>query len=424
MMMNGAWSRPPTSRITTLSDLGDLGEKISEGAGECSFVCKLSSHPGWLYKAYRAPSSADNVSRLDRLIGLPGQMSVRDRLAVDTRIAWPSARVVNSANQTIGVLLPMAPEAYKFEMALPGGRTRRKYLEVDVLALSGARQRQMGLPPQSLADRISVCASIADAADLLERRGLVYLDWSYANIFWRLADHSAYLIDLDGASFGPRPQIHAPQWDDPHVPLGTTAGNSSDRYRVALLITTCLTGKRIHDAQARTELSELRKESAEIEQLAELLILALTMDPSSRPEIARIKAALDAVNGAAAAGRTPPLRGSTSATSTLGGVNKWNKIEGRSPTRANPPVTPPRTTSPPAPKPEPLVPATTSSASPYSVMNTGWSRNTGHGAGTPVRPPYQSRTPARPPASGVAVAVKAAAVLIAIIIICVIIASL
>ena len=312
-----------------LGELGRLGEKISEGAGECMFVCKLESHPGWLYKAYRAPASAESISRLDQLITLPGQMSARDKAIVDEHTSWPAVRVVNPANKTTGVLLPMAPEAYRYEMTLPGGRSKSKYLEVDVLALAGARQRQMGLPPQSLCHRISICASIAATADLLERYGLVYLDWSYANIFWRPVDHSAYLIDLDGVSFGPRPQIQSPQWDDPHVPLGTTAGSSSDRFRVALLITSCLTGKRVFDAQARTELNELRKQSAEVEQLAELLIITLTSVPTFRPTIARMKAALDAVNSASAGGWASTSRGRSSTSSpTLGGVSGWKPIKG------------------------------------------------------------------------------------------------
>lgn len=198
MMMNAVWARPPAGRITGLSELGGLGEKISEGAGESAFVGMLKSHPDWLYKAYRAPAASESVRRLDRLIALPGQMPGSDKAIVNEHTSWPAARVVNSANQTTGVLLPMAPETYQYEMSLPGGRTKSKYLEVDVLALAGSRQRQMGLPPQSLFDRIAVCASIAATADLLERYGLVYLDWSYANIFWRPADRSTYLIDLDG----------------------------------------------------------------------------------------------------------------------------------------------------------------------------------------------------------------------------------
>ena len=137
------------------------------------------------------------------------------------------------------------PETYQYESgSWRGGQDVSKYSRWTCSPSRRRQQAQAGLPPQSLTDRISVCASIAARAALFERHGLVYLDWSYANIFWCRGDHSAYVIDLDGCSFGPRPQIQTPSWDDPHVPLGTTAGNESDRYRVALLIARCLTGQR------------------------------------------------------------------------------------------------------------------------------------------------------------------------------------
>ena len=106
---------------------------------------------------------------------------------------------------------------------------------MDVLALPETRQAQIGIPPQSLADRISVCASIAAVGALFERHNLVYLDWSYANVFWSLFDHSAYVIDLDGcssaASTDPVLQLggSADAW-------GENASSESDRNRMALLI--------------------------------------------------------------------------------------------------------------------------------------------------------------------------------------------
>lgn len=426
--MNAVWSNPPVGRVCRLSEIGELGEKVSEGAGESMFVCKLVSYPGWLYKAYRAPAAAESVSRLDQLITLPRQMTARDLAIVDQRASWPASRVVGPANQTTGVLLPAAPEAYRHEMALPGGRSKVKYLEVDVLALPGARQRRMGLPPQTLFDRIAICTSITATADLLERRGLVYLDWSYANVFWCPADHSAYLIDLDGVSFGPRPQIHSPQWDDPHVPLGTTAGSSSDRFRVALLITSCLTGKRVFDAQARTELSALRQQSAEVEQLAELLIVTLTAAAASRPTVARMKAALDAVNVANAGGPTSTSRGG-GATSppSVGGVTGWKPVVRRPPTQVHPHITPPPATrsDPAAPAASwtsglPSQPTVTGPTWPPPPVNTGTGGSRGPGSSNRV----QSVTPSRPPAKPSNRVLTVAIWIIVLVVIGVIIANL
>ncbi|MGD0699409.1 MAG: hypothetical protein ABSA02_05945 [Trebonia sp.] len=431
--MSGVWSKPPASRVASLSDLGSQGEKVSEGAGESLFVCELRRHPGWLYKAYRAPTSAESAARLDKLIGLPAAMTVKDRSVVDGHTSWPAVRVVDAANRTTGVLLPMAPRAYQHEMSLPGGRSTKKYLEVDVLALSETRQQQMGLPPQSLADRISICRSIVATADLLERHDLVYLDWSYANVFWRPVGHSAYLIDLDGISFGPRPQIHSPQWEDPHVPLGTTAGKPSDRYRVALLITSCLTGKRVYEAEARTELGELRKMSAEIEQLAELLIMALTSAAAARPTIARIKAALDAVPHASAASAPRYGQGSGAAvTPDRGGVKDWKPIGNRGSTQATPSVTVPPTAKPAPQKPPVTVASSASTPSSPQTGATAGSSTAGSAAGGGVmnntqwaRPQQntQSQTPVRQPSGGLPAALKVTLWIIAIIVIIAILAN-
>jgi hypothetical protein len=447
MMMNGVWSRPPGGRIMRIGD-GDLGEKISEGAGESLFVCKLKNHPGWLYKAYRSPSADDSVARLDRLIGLPAAMTPPDQAIVDQHTAWPAARVVNAAGRTTGVLLPMAPAAYQFEMALPNGRSLRKYLEVDHLAQAAARQQQVGLPAQSLADRISVCASIAATADLLARFGLVYLDWSYANIFWCPADHSAYLIDLDGSSFGPRPQIQTPLWEDPQVPLGTTAGNSSDRYRVALLIASCLTGQRVHEAQAaRTQLIELRKQSVEVEQLAELLLVALTTNAAGRPAIAKMKGALDAVDRAV----RPATRTSATRTSHVmddrGGVTNWKPIGGKPATTAQPTTHPAgqstgqstgRPTGTPPASPVTPGPATIKTGSSptwagasagrgtSSVTSRASANGAGQSSGYQPRTPasYQPRTPAKPGSNTTAVVIKTAVAIVVLVIFCVILANL
>ena len=60
---------------------------------------------------------------------------------------------------------------------LPGGRTQRKVLEVDVIGLTEARQAEIRGPRQALASGIAVCASIAAVGALFERHGPRNLDW-------------------------------------------------------------------------------------------------------------------------------------------------------------------------------------------------------------------------------------------------------
>jgi hypothetical protein len=261
--------------------------------------------------------------QLDRLIQLPKQMTAADRALVDEHTSWPVSRVLDEQQKIIGVLMPLAPPAYSSHRQLPSGRSESRVLEVDVLALNETRQTILGLPPQSLADRISVCASIATVGALIERHDLVYLDWSYANLFWSLHDHSAYVIGLDGCSFGPRPQINAPDWEDPQVPLGQSAGNQSDRYRVALLIARCLTGLRSNPTEIRSELFTLRLYQGAVSGVVGLLVRALKGESvDKRPSIGEISAALE-VAKVEALGLGP---GVSSSQSARGGVTSWKPL--------------------------------------------------------------------------------------------------
>jgi hypothetical protein len=374
--MTGAWSYPPLDRVASVSEIGEIGEKLSENDGESRFVAGLRYYPDWIYKEYRSAVPAQQCSQLDHLVRLPGQMTPADRALAESHISWPAVRVVNSRYDTTGVLAPRASERYYADLRGSGGRTQRKALLVDQLALPPASQQRILSTAQSLADRVAVCASIAAVGALFERHGLVYLDWSYANIFWSLDDHSCYVIDMDGSSFGPRPQIHSPGWDDPLVPLGGDAGNESDRYRVALLIARCLTGVRGSAPDARTALNNLRRgHSAGVEQVAELLILSLTAQSTrDRPTVERIKTALDAVNSGwsdAGTAQQPPTS-----------IKGWKKVTPKPRAATRPTGSPtPRSTSKapnvppppgptPAPKPAPMpAPKPTWTPTPTSAFN-------------------------------------------------------
>jgi hypothetical protein len=347
--MTGAWSRSPVGRVLRLTEVGALGEKLGENNGESRRVCRVQKYPDWIYKEYPAPVSIDHVQRLTQLIQLPEQMTAAHKALVDEHTSWPVTRVVNAQQQTIGVLMPLAPATFSAPRQLPSGRTKLGPLEVDVLALTEARQAQMMLPSQSLADRISVCASMAAVGALFERYGLVYLDWSYANVFWSLNHHSAYVIDLDGCSFGPRLQIQSPNWADPLVPRGRQAGNESDRYRAALLIARCLTGMRADLAETRSGLFGLLLRGGPAGGVAGLLIKALgAQSTAERPSIAELSAALEAAKSQASRPGTPISSPGT------GGVKQWKPLPTRGTVTPKPRVTvplPPSGQNRPAPWP-------------------------------------------------------------------------
>ena len=425
--MSGAWSRLPFDRIVRRADLGNPGKNLSENNGEARRVCLLEKYPGWVFKEYLSPVPLHGVKRLDRLINLPGQMTPAERALVDGHTSWPASRVLD-AQKTIGVVMPLAPSTYSTERQLAGGRKEQRVLEVDMLALTDDQQRARKLPPQALTDRISVCASIAAVAALFERHGLVYLDWSYANIFWSLDDHSAYVIDMDGCSFGPRPQIQTHNWDDPQVPLGQPAGNESDRYRVALLIARCLTGLRSSVADTRSGLVSLSLRQGAISELAGLLVRALKDGSATeRPSTKEMSKVLQAAMGTG----LRPRPGTASVAKAGGGVTGWKSVKAGTRGDTSPKVKAHVPPAPPATAPRPPKPAVTPqtiASVPLTVGRAGRSpgtTSTRPGASTQSKPQYTyapssrspSGTPARAPSSGGGVV---AAVLILILIVVVI----
>lgn len=312
-------ARPPA--VVSVSELGTLGDNLGKNNGESRRVCLVPKFPAWIYKEYSAELRSADVQRLDRLIGLPASMAKPDRDLARSHASWPASRVVDGQG-SVGVLIPLAPDSFKADLETRPGRTKSKMLEVDLLAQPEDQQVRLKLPGQSLGDRISVCASIARVGALLERSGLVYLDWSYANVFWCWRDHSAFLIDMDGCSFGCRPQIQTPNWADPLVPLGRKAGNETDRYRLALLIARCLTAERGDPLKARTALNDLRMHSESVEKAVEVLIRALSAKiAAERPSMADMSAALDVADGLPALSK-----------SGAGGVTHWKPVNRAKPT--------------------------------------------------------------------------------------------
>jgi len=234
------WRHSPFPRIMSPDQIRVAGDSLGSG-GESSGVHRLAPpHQDWVFKRYSTPVPS---LPLARLIDHPGRLTPDRRSVVDHHTAWPVARVDDDNGMSVGVVMPAAPDPYWATIRPPSGRSRRRLLDVDLLARDGTRQQQLGLPAQTLTDRLAVCASFTSIAALLEEAGLVYLDWSFANVLWSTADHTAYLIDIDGATFGPRQQIGTHMFDDPLVPMKAPAGVEVDRYRVALLVAWCLTGR-------------------------------------------------------------------------------------------------------------------------------------------------------------------------------------
>ena len=255
--------------------------------------------------------------------------------------------------------MPLAPAKFEAEFHLTRGRTQQRMLNIDWLAQPDTVLRARGITPPSLAQRLTVCVSLAGTAAFFERHGIVYLDWSFTNAFWSLQDHSAYVIDIDSCSFGPRRMIESHGWGDPLHPMGSTEGQPVDRYRVALLIARCITAERTDtDAVAAvTKLSRLVSIHPALQRVQVLVARAIQASRAAdRPPLVSL---LTAVQDAAHALDTDKTRAPD-------GVRAWTPIRapGTAPRQgdlAQPRrLTQPRTAQPDSSHPRPFTPVPTS----------------------------------------------------------------
>jgi hypothetical protein len=284
------WSHSPFQRVLLPDEVRVAGDSLGSG-GESSGVHRLAHpHQDWVFKRYSAPMPS---APLARLIDHPDRLTPDRRSILDRHTAWPVARVDDDSGMSVGVLMPAAPDPYWANIRLPSGKSRRRLLDVDLMAREGTRQQLLGLPVQTLTDRLAVCASLTSTAALLEQAGLVYLDWSFANVLWSTTDHTSYLIDIDGATFGPRQQIGTHMFDDPLVSMGEPAGVEVDRYRVALLVAWCLTGRSPDRPRMLEDIHTLATTTGSATPAAVLIERTLhATDPSDRVPIQQLYDAL------------------------------------------------------------------------------------------------------------------------------------
>lgn len=325
-----------------------LGTTLSEHRGQARRVCLLESYPDWIYKEYNEDTRRrTEATLLDRLIAFPDRMPPADREIVAGATSWPTARVVDG-DGTLGVILPLAPDTFRADVR-GSRRTRSELLTIGLLAQCDDALEQRGLPPQPLANRVRLCLSLATTAALLERHGIVYLDWSFANAFWSPTALRTYLIDMDGCSFGARPLIQTHGWDDPLVPLGSPGGQPVDRYRVALLVGRCLTGERMLP-QLPAALAALTSTEPRLAKVCRMISATLhARNLADRPTIAAL--ALVLRNAATALGVPVGSGGAQPAAGGTGNVVSWVPIGERR--RSNGGAAAPPKPSVPEPRPAP-----------------------------------------------------------------------
>ncbi|OAR23263.1 hypothetical protein A8W25_27600 [Streptomyces sp. ERV7] len=217
-----------------------------QGASGRGGVFEVPGRADVVLKIFRTPAPHERAERLRTLVALPDTMDAADRAVLRDGSCWPLA-AATEGDAVVGCLLPRAPEKFVFARTAPSGRPQHGYLEIDWLANANEVLERRGIPPQSLRDRAAVCLSVTRVAAVLEKHDLVYSDWSYSNAFWCVADHTAYVIDVDGCTLRVGPNVQQPGWEDPLTPSTSDADTYVDRYRLALLTARCLTGRRKFD---------------------------------------------------------------------------------------------------------------------------------------------------------------------------------
>lgn len=272
----------PHGSVTTLAALGALGDPVSRENGESKGIYPVSGHGGLLAKIYKNALDASRTAALDHMITIRNRAQGADLDLIDRSVSWPIARVTDGKGGTVGCVIPEAPTIYR-GLKTPDGRQR--YLEVDLLAKGDGFFAGRGLTAPTAPQRAQICRSIAAVAALLERNGLVYSDWSYSNAFWSSTQHTAYVIDVDGSQVGSKANIFQPNWDDPLTPTDHPADVYTDRYRAALLVARCLTGRR----ELAAVVHALSETSGPTSQL--LLDVLLATDRAARPTASALHAA-------------------------------------------------------------------------------------------------------------------------------------
>ncbi|MFD0851443.1 hypothetical protein ACFQ07_04395, partial [Actinomadura adrarensis] len=168
-----------------------------------------------LVKLYAPGCLREPDEVLDRLIALPETMTPRGRRLVDHSVSWPVTRIVDGSS-TVGVALAKAPAEFYAPFRLLSEETERRPLEIDhLMPLRSGDYEQWEMAPPTWDERRRVARHLLQVADLFERYGVVYGDWSYSNAFWARRSGRIFVIDVDGCGFGTRGWVETHGWAMP-----------------------------------------------------------------------------------------------------------------------------------------------------------------------------------------------------------------
>ncbi|MFI0370803.1 hypothetical protein ACH35V_23280 [Actinomadura sp. 1N219] len=345
-----AWSDRPFAPVTQLADVAAEGAAIAGENGQSTAVYETAAHPGWLVKRYKPGFPDEPPEVLDRLIGLPAAMTPAELAVVDAATCWPVSRVV-SGGATVGVVLAKAPAEFFTDVRTPFGPPESVPLSLDQLVQTDPEfYTARGLAVPGRRERLRVARNLLRLGALLERRDVVYGDWSYANLFWERDAGRVFLIDMDSCGLSSRPWVECNSWNDPAVPQGERLTVRTDRYKVAVAVLRALTGVRGEDPHPALDALETRLRNA---PFGDALRCSLDDPPDLRPSSGELLELLDSELDAR------PARRATTATTTAATPAAAVTPAARPPTvpATPPPATPPSAAPPPAVPRSPARPA-------------------------------------------------------------------
>jgi hypothetical protein len=194
-----------------------------------------------------------SISGLDRLATFRRRLSDRDRPILDVLANWPVCVVENEVGGADGLILPLIPPDFFYDLRLPDGSAKHVPRDAEFLLVPKERCDHVGVEFLGLGDRMRFCRDLALAVGFLHKREVCLGDISHRNLaFSPRADPCVYLVDCDAYRLrGQGPvvaQLHTPDWSPPE---GTNVqAETTDRYKLGLFILRVL-APRLRGAQNR-----------------------------------------------------------------------------------------------------------------------------------------------------------------------------
>lgn len=287
--MNHSVFRGQRSAPIERASLG-LIRKIGKGGEGVVYLApsiKLSHAEGAVFKEYR-PEIVGNFdsSVLQGMTDYLSTLGGADGERLIGHAAWP-CRVVESAGEPVGFVMPAVPKKFHVDWRMPSGKTDRVLAEFQHLLNGNSFLAKRGI---SMTDkqRVQLLLATAEALDHLHEHDVVVGDFSPKNTLFSLDGRqaAAYFIDCDAFRFqgsSVTKQLETPGWEIPRgEELATT---EADVYKLALLTLRLLAGH-----QTSIDVADLP--GFVPKQLRSLLKETLGSRASARPPIAEFQGAL------------------------------------------------------------------------------------------------------------------------------------